>query len=188
MSLQIRQSALAGVVEIIPQRHADERGVFCETWSAERFREWGFDLDFVQDNHSISGARGVLRGLHYQLAPHAQDKLIRVIRGAIFDVAVDIRPLSPTFGAWVGVELSAEKWNQLLVPKGYAHGFVTLEPSTEVLYKVTHPYTPSHERGIRFDDPQLAIAWPIDHGQIQLADKDRHAPSLAEAELGQVPA
>ena len=183
MSVQIRPLALPGVLEIVPRRFGDDRGVFCETWSAESFREAGLDLDFVQDNHSVSTARGVVRGLHYQLPPHAQDKLVRVVRGAIFDVAVDIRSDSPSFGKWVGIELSADKWNQLLVPKGYAHGFQTLEPDTEVIYKVTHRYSPSHDRSIRFDDPQLAIAWPIGPAEVQLSDKDARAPLLADAEL-----
>jgi len=191
MSLQIRPLALSGVLEIVPRRFGDDRGVFCETWNAESFREAGLDLDFVQDNHSISASRGVVRGLHYQLPPHAQDKLVRVVRGAIFDVAVDIRRDSPSFGKWVGIELSADKWNQLLVPEGYAHGFQTLEPDTEVIYKVTQRYSPSHDRSIRFDDPQLAIAWPIGHAEVQLSDKDARAPLLADAELparGAVPA
>jgi dTDP-4-dehydrorhamnose 3,5-epimerase len=189
MSIQIRSLPLPGVLEIVPIRHGDNRGVFCETWNAEHFRQMGIDLDFVQDNHSVSTERGVLRGLlrglHYQLPPHAQDKLVRVVRGAVFDVAVDIQPDSPEFRQWVGVELSAHKWNQLLVPKGYAHGFLTLEPNTEVIYKVTHSYSPTHERSIRFDDPELNIAWPIDLGQVRLSDKDARAPMLAHAELGQ---
>jgi len=191
MSLQIRPLALPGLLEIVPRRFGDDRGVFCETWNAESFREAGLDLGFVQDNHSISASRGVVRGLHYQLPPHAQDKLVRVVRGAIFDVAVDIRRDSPSFGKWVGLELSADKWNQLLVPKGYAHGFQTLEPDTEVIYKVTHRYSPSHDRSIRFDDPQLAIAWPIGPAEVQLSDKDARAPLLSDAELparGAVPA
>lgn len=185
MSIQIRALPLPGVMEIVPSRHGDGRGVFCETWNAEHFRKLGLDFDFVQDNHSVSNERGVLRGLHYQLPPHTQDKLIRVVRGAIFDVAVDIRQDSATFGKWIALELSAAKWNQLLVPKGYAHGFLTLEPNTEVIYKVTHTYSPTHERSIRFDDPDLKIVWPIDPDKVRLSDKDARAPMLADAELAQ---
>lgn len=144
----------------------------------------GLELDFVQDNHSYSAARGVLRGLHYQRPPAAQHKLVRVSRGAIFDVAVDIRRGSPTFGHWAGIVLSAAEWNQLLVPEGFAHGFVTLEPETEVQYKVTAAYSPEHDREIRFDDPKIAIAWPIDRAELILSDKDRNAPFLADAETG----
>jgi dTDP-4-dehydrorhamnose 3,5-epimerase len=124
----------------------------------------------------------VLRGLHYQLPPKAQDKLVRVVRGRIFDVAVDIREGSPTFGKWVGLELSAEKWNQILVPAGFAHGFVTLDPNTEVLYKVTDYYSPDHERSIRFDDPRIGIEWPIETSRLTLSAKDQAAPLLGDAE------
>lgn len=183
MSISIRQTELAGVLEIKAQPHGDDRGSFCEVWNQEAFARHGIDTAFVQDNHSVSRQRGVLRGLHYQLPPFAQAKLVRVARGSIFDVAVDIRPGSPSFGKWVGVELSATRWNQLFVPAGYAHGFVTLEPDSEVIYKVSRPYSRAHERAIRFDDPRLAINWPVDADDIQLSDKDRLAPMLDEADL-----
>lgn len=180
---EIRPTKLDGVLEIVPARFGDERGFFSETYNAARLAESGIDLTFVQDNHSLSARLGVLRGLHYQLPPRAQDKLVRVVRGAIFDVAVDIRKGSPTFSQWVGVELSAEKWNQLLVPKGFAHGFVTLTENTEVVYKVTDYYSPEHDRSIRYDDPDIAIDWPIAAGDLQLSDKDRAAARLVEADV-----
>lgn len=183
MSISVRQTELAGVLEIQPQKHGDERGSFCEVFNAEDFARQGITVSFVQDNHSVSRQRGVMRGLHYQLRPFAQAKLVRVVRGAIFDVAADINPASPTFGRWVGVELSAERWNQLFVPAGYAHGFVTLEPDTEVVYKVSRPYSRAHERAIRFDDPRLGIAWPVDPAEMQLSEKDRLAPMLDGADL-----
>ncbi|MBB3976618.1 dTDP-4-dehydrorhamnose 3,5-epimerase [Rhizobium azooxidifex] len=183
MTLEIRRLEIEDVLEIRPRKFGDERGFFSETWSAAAFAEAGIALDFVQDNHSYSAARGVLRGLHYQLPPFAQDKLVRVTRGAIFDVAVDIRQGSPTFARWCAARLSAADWNQLLVPKGFAHGFVTLEPDTEVIYKVTNPYSPTHDRSIRFDDPQIGIIWPIAASQFQLSDKDRNASRLAQADV-----
>ena len=181
--LEVRQLGLEGVLEIVPKRHGDARGYFTETWNAERFAEAGIDLRFVQDNHSYSAAPGVLRGLHYQLAPRAQDKLLRVARGRLLDVAVDIRRSSKTFGKWVALEISAEKGNQILVPKGFAHGFVTLVPDTEVLYKVTDTYSPGHDRSIRFDDPDIGIEWPVIPDGFQLSDKDLKAPKLAAAEV-----
>lgn len=180
---EIRPTGLAGVLEIVPARFGDARGFFSETYNAAHLAEAGIDLTFVQDNHSLSARRGVLRGLHYQLPPRAQDKLVRVVRGAIFDVAVDIRRGSPTFSRWVGVELSAEKWNQLLVPKGFAHGFVTLTENTEVVYKVTDYYSPEHDRSIRYDDPDIAIDWPIASADLQLSEKDLAARRLAEADV-----
>jgi dTDP-4-dehydrorhamnose 3,5-epimerase len=183
VSISVRETGLAGVLEIQPQMHGDERGSFCEVWNADDFARHGIRTQFVQDNHSVSRQRGVMRGLHYQLAPFAQDKLVRVVRGSIFDVAADIRPNSPTFGRWIGVELSAARWNQLLVPAGYAHGFVTLEPDTEVIYKVSRPYSRDHERAVRFDDPRLAIAWPVDASAMQLSEKDRLAPTLDASDL-----
>jgi dTDP-4-dehydrorhamnose 3,5-epimerase len=181
--LEVNPLGIDGVLEIIPKRHGDARGFFMETYNAERFSQAGIDLTFVQDNHSYSAAAGVLRGLHYQLAPRAQDKLLRVIRGSILDIAVDIRRASNTFGKWVALEVSAEKGNQILVPKGFAHGFVTLVPDTEVLYKVTDTYSPEHDRSIRFDDPAIGIDWPSLAGGFQLSDKDLRAPLLAAAEV-----
>ncbi|TIT03052.1 dTDP-4-dehydrorhamnose 3,5-epimerase [Mesorhizobium sp.] len=181
--LEIRPLGLDGVLEIIPKRFGDTRGFFVETYNAERFSDAGIDLRFVQDNHSYSAAAGVLRGLHYQLPPRAQDKLLRVVRGRILDVAVDIRRSSKTFGKWVALDISAEKGNQILVPKGFAHGFVTLVPDTEVLYKVTDTYSPEHDRSIRFDDPAIGIEWPSISGGFQLSDKDLKATTLATAEV-----
>ena len=181
--LEVRPLGLDGVLEIVPKRFGDARGFFIETYNAERFSDAGIDLRFVQDNHSYSAAAGVVRGLHYQLAPRAQDKLLRVISGSILDVAVDIRRSSETFGKWVALEISAERGNQILVPKGFAHGFVTLVPDTEVLYKVTDTYSPEHDRSIRFDDPAIGIEWPAISGGFQLSDKDLKAPTLAIAEV-----
>ncbi|RUV36831.1 dTDP-4-dehydrorhamnose 3,5-epimerase [Mesorhizobium sp. M7A.F.Ca.MR.148.00.0.0] len=181
--LEVRPLGIDGVLEIVPKRHGDARGFFVETYNAECFSQAGIDLAFVQDNHSYSAAAGVLRGLHYQLAPRAQDKLLRVIRGSILDVAVDIRRGSKTFGKWVALEVSAEKGNQILVPKGFAHGFVTLVPDTEVLYKVTDTYSQAHDRSVRFDDPAIGIEWPSLAGGFQLSDKDLKAPLLAAAEV-----
>ena len=181
--LEVRPLGLDGVLEIIPKRFGDARGFFVETYNAQRFSEAGIDLYFVQDNHSYSAAAGVLRGLHYQLPPRAQDKLVRVSRGRILDVAVDIRKGSGTFGKWVALEVSAEKGNQILVPKGFAHGFVTLVPDTEVLYKVTDTYSPEHDRSIRFDDATIGIDWPSLAGGFQLSDKDLRAPTLAATEV-----
>ena len=182
--VEVRALDLDGVVEIRPARHADDRGFFSETWNKARWREAGIDADFVQDNHSLSRQRGVLRGLHYQAPPMAQAKLVRVTRGAVFDVAVDIRSGSPSFGRWASTTLSADRWNQLFIPAGFAHGFLTLEPGSEVEYKVSAPYSPDHDRAIRFDDPDIAIDWPIAPGEIILSDKDRAAPRLADVNTG----
>ncbi|TPK95064.1 dTDP-4-dehydrorhamnose 3,5-epimerase [Mesorhizobium sp. B2-4-12] len=181
--MEISSLGIEGVLEIIPKRHGDARGFFMETYNADRFAQAGLKLHFVQDNHSYSAAAGVLRGLHYQLAPRTQDKLLRVIRGRILDICVDIRRSSKTFGEWISLEVSAERGNQILVPKGFAHGFVTLVPDTEVLYKVTDTYSPEHDRSIRFDDPAIGIEWPSLPGGFQLSDKDLKAPPLAAAEV-----
>lgn len=183
MSLAVRQLGLEGVLEILPQKHGDARGFFSEVWSIAGLSSAGIELAFVQDNHSYSAAKGVMRGLHYQLPPFAQDKLVRVIRGAIFDVAVDLRKGSPSFAKWVGLEVSAAKWNQILVPAGFGHAFVTLEPDTEVLYKVSNPYSAPHDRAIRFDDPDIGIEWPGTPAAFQLSDKDRNAPLLKNADV-----
>lgn len=173
---------LEGVLEITPMRFDDSRGFFSETYNREHFKRAGIELNFVQDNFSHSAKRGVLRGLHYQLPPRAQDKLVRVSNGSILDVAVDIRRDSPTFGEWVSVVVSADKWNQVLVPKGFAHGFLTLEDNTEVVYKVTDYYSPECDRSIRFDDKQLNIDWQMDGAELVLSDKDRAASVLAESD------
>lgn len=180
--VEVRALALKEILEIVPARHGDHRGFFSETWNAAALAAQGVTVAFVQDNQSFSVEAGVTRGLHYQVPPFAQDKLIRVTRGAIFDVAVDIRRGSPTFGQWVGCVVSEAKWNQLLVPRGFAHGFMTIEPNTEVAYKVSAVYSPEHERAIRFDDPAIGIDWPIDPRAVILSDKDRRAVLLADAE------
>ncbi|WP_011582079.1 MULTISPECIES: dTDP-4-dehydrorhamnose 3,5-epimerase [Chelativorans] len=180
---EFRTMELEGVQEILPEKFSDERGFFSETYNAKAFAEAGIAVEFVQDNHSLSSVPGTVRGLHFQKPPFAQDKLVRVVRGAILDVAVDIRAGSPTFGRWVGVELSSRKWNQLFIPKGYAHGFMTLEPDTEVVYKVSAFYSREHDQAIRFDDPAIGIAWPKEIKPL-LSGKDRAAPDLAEVETG----
>jgi dTDP-4-dehydrorhamnose 3,5-epimerase len=182
--MQVRELELPGLMEIVPDRSGDERGFFSETWNLARFSDAGIDTTWVQDNHSLSTARFVLRGLHYQTPPFAQAKLVRVVRGAIFDVTVDIRHGSPSFGRWVGLEISREKWNQILVPKGFAHGFVTLVPDTEVVYKVSALYSPLHDRSLRYDDPDIGIDWPLGSERPILSKKDADAPRLAEIDTG----
>ena len=179
--MQVIPTEIPDVRILVPKKHGDHRGFFSEVYSDKALADAGISADFVQDNHSMSTQRGVLRGLHYQIAPMAQDKLIRVVHGAILDVAVDIRKSSPTFGRHVKVVLSAENWQQIFVPIGFAHGFVTLEPNTEVLYKVSTCYSPTHERGIRWNDPKLAIDWGIDPKSAILSDRDQKHPPLAEA-------
>lgn len=165
---------------IVPRRFSDSRGWFCETFNARRlFEQEGIAAGFVQDNQSYSARRGTVRGLHFQVPPHAQGKLVRAVRGRIFDVAVDIRRGSPTFGAFVAAELTADKGEQLWVPVGFAHGFCTLEDGCEVAYKVTDYYAPDCEGGIAFDDPEIGIAWPVERAAISLSDKDMRYPGLA---------
>lgn len=178
--LSVEATAIPDVKLISPKKLGDHRGFFSEVYNRESFAGAGIALDFVQDNHSLSAAVGTLRGLHFQSAPFAQDKLVRVVKGRILDVAVDIRAGSPSFGRHVAVELSAENWRQLLVPVGFAHGFVTLEPDTEVLYKVSALYGPQNDHGLAFDDPALDINWRIPHDQLVLSDKDRKHPRLAD--------
>ncbi|RQO82516.1 dTDP-4-dehydrorhamnose 3,5-epimerase [Acidovorax sp. FJL06] len=178
----IRQS-IPDVVLIEPKVFGDSRGFFYESFNQQAFNEaTGTNHSFVQDNHSRS-SQGVLRGLHYQLPPRAQGKLVRVVRGAVFDVAVDIRKDSPTFGQWVGALLTEDNHRQLWVPPGLAHGFLVLSESADFLYKTTDYYSPEHERCIRWDDPQLAIAWPSVEAAIQLSAKDQAGRWLAEADL-----
>ena len=180
--MQVNDLGLGGVLEIIPKKLGDARGFFSETYQRQRFTDAGVPHDWCQDNQSYSADKGVLRGLHFQVVPFAQDKLIRVLRGSIFDVAIDIRQGSPTFGKWVSCVLSASTFNQLLIPKGFAHGFLTLEPDVEVLYKVTAPYSPQCDRGIAWNDPDIGIVWPLEPGQQPvLSGKDASAPRLAEA-------
>ena len=181
---EFNRLAIPEVIEVIPDRFGDERGFFSEVFNARAFADGGIDCAFVQDNHSYSQAVGVLRGLHFQKPPFAQAKLVRVTRGRVFDVAVDIRAGSPTYGQWVGIELSAEKWNQLFVPAGFAHGFVTLTENVEFLYKVSNWYSREHDRSIRFDDPQIGIDWPLPTDGLTLSDKDRNAPTLAHSDTG----
>lgn len=179
--MQVNDLGLGGVVEVVPKKIGDDRGFFSETYQRQRFIEAGIAQDWMQDNQSFSAEKGTLRGLHFQVAPVAQDKLIRVLRGSIFDVAVDIRSGSPTYGKWVSCVLSAEKFNQLLIPKGFAHGFLTLEPHVEVFYKVCAPYSPECDRSVRWNDPAIGIVWPLDAGQQPvLSNKDANAPMLAE--------
>lgn len=180
--MNIIATALPEVLVIEPQVFGDERGFFYESFNAKRFAELtGVQRDFVQDNHSRS-ARGVLRGLHYQLQ-QAQGKLVRVTAGEVYDVAVDVRRSSPTFGQWVGMRLSAQNKRQLWVPEGFAHGFLVLSDYAEFLYKTTDYYAPAHERSIRWDDPQLAIDWPLDGLTPVLSAKDQQASALSEAEV-----
>jgi len=182
--VELLRLVLDGLVEIRPKRFADDRGFFSETWNEAVWREVGIATRFVQDNHSLSRPRGTLRGLHFQSPPAAQAKLVRVTRGSVFDVAIDLRPGSPTYRQWAGVTLSAAEWNQLLIPEGFAHGFLTLEPDTEVQYKASAAYSPSNDRAIRFDDPQIAIEWPIPATELILSDRDRAAPLLADVNTG----
>lgn len=165
---------------LTPKIFRDHRGFFSETYNLRTMKEAGIDAIFVQDNHSLSAEPGTIRGLHFQTPPHAQDKLIRVTRGAILDVAVDIRNGSPTFGQHVAVQISAENWQQLWIPKGFAHGFCTLKPNTEVLYKTTAYFDQSCDKGLAWDDPDLNIEWPVSPDRVKLSDKDRRHPRLSE--------
>lgn len=178
--MQIEPTALANVLILTPRRFGDARGWFCETWNAARMEAAGLNMQWVQDNHSFSAAKGTLRGLHFQSPPRAQDKLVRCSRGAILDVVVDIRQGSPTFMRWLGVELSAENGRQLLAPKGFLHGFLTLTDDTEVQYKCSDLYSPEHDGAVRWDDPAIGIDWgamaPV------LSEKDAAAPSLAQVD------
>ena len=171
--------AIPAVVLIRPKRFGDARGYFLETYSAEAFAAAGIDAVFVQDNQSLSVTRGVVRGLHFQGPPAPQAKLIRVLKGAIFDVTVDIRVGSPSYGRWCATTLTAEGAEQLFVPRGFAHGFCTLEPDTEVVYKVDGPYAPQAEGGIAWNDPDLAIDWPVAAAEAQLSGKDAALPGFA---------
>ena len=170
--MKIQARAIDGVRLITPPRFRDSRGFFSETWKQESFAEAGIPGPFIQDNHAVSTGIGVLRGLHCQIGPNAQGKLVRCVRGAIWDVAVDVRPGSPTFGQHVAAELSAANWCQLWIPSGFLHGFCTLEPDTEVSYKVTAPYDRDAERGVVWNDPTLALPWPVAAAEAVLSDKD----------------
>lgn len=177
--MDIRPLALSGLALVTPRRHGDERGFFSEVWRDDLLAPHGIG-GFVQDNHSWSAGRHTVRGLHFQAPPKAQGKLVRCTRGAVIDVAVDLRVGSPTLGRHVAVTLSRENWAMLWVPAGFAHGFCTLEPDTEILYKVTTPYDPALDRGIAFDDPALGIVWPVGRAGAVLSAKDAAWPLLAE--------
>ena len=180
--MQFTRTEIKDVIIIDPQVHGDERGYFIETFRQDKLESFlGFKVNFCQDNESKS-AKGVFRGLHYQLAPAAQTKLVRVIKGRVLDVAVDIRKGSPTFGQYVAVELSEENKRQLFVPRGFAHGFVVLEDNTTFAYKVDNYYSPENDRGIAFDDPTLDIDWTIPHEELKLSSKDRVQPRLLQTE------
>jgi dTDP-4-dehydrorhamnose 3,5-epimerase len=178
--MKLERLAISGLLLIEPRKFSDHRGFLSETYNKKALSEVGFDKEFVQDNHSFSAACGVVRGLHYQSPPFAQDKLVRVLKGRILDVALDIRKSSPTYGQHVMVELSAVNWKQLLVPAGFAHGFVTLEENTEVAYKVTNYYSPPHDCGVLWCDPALAINWPVSPSEATVSVKDSTFPPLAE--------
>ena len=181
--MQIEPLAIRDVLLVTPARHGDARGFFSETYSLRRFAAAGIDQVFVQDNHSLSARAGVVRGLHCQIAPSVQGKLVRVVKGAIWDVAVDIRHGSPTYGQHVAAELSAANWAQLWVPGGFLHGFCTLQPDTEVVYKVTADYDPAAERGVIWNDPDLAVPWPLPAGEAVLSAKDAALPKLSDCDV-----
>jgi dTDP-4-dehydrorhamnose 3,5-epimerase len=175
----IETTSLPGVLILTPPRFGDDRGFFSESWNRRSLAEQGIETNFVQDNHSLSTAPGTLRGLHFQTPPHAQAKLVRCGRGALYDVAVDIRHGSPTYGHWVGVDLSFENGRQLLIPAGFLHGFVTRQPETEIIYKCSDYYAPQCDAAVRFDDPDLGIDWGLKAPPI-LSDKDAAAPRLRD--------
>lgn len=178
--MKVTPSAIPEVRIIEPARHGDERGLLSETYNRAAFKAAGIDLDFMQDNHVLTRAKGTVRGLHFQAPPAAQDKLVRVVRGAILDVAVDLRAGSATYGHHVAHTLSAENWLQVLVPVGFAHGYCTLEPDSEIIYKVTSAYAPEHDRGLAWNDPALAIPWPVAAADAILVERDRRHPRLDE--------
>ena len=180
--MSIKELGIAAVRELTPKKHGDHRGFFSEVYNKRALAEAGIDIDFVQDNHSLSAEKGTIRGLHFQTPPFSQDKLVRVARGAVFDVAVDLRRGSPSYGRHASAVLSAEAWNQLLVPIGFAHGFMTLEPDTEVIYKVSNFYAPDRDAGLLWNDSDLDIRWPLGPGAAVLSPKDRNLPRLKEIE------
>jgi dTDP-4-dehydrorhamnose 3,5-epimerase len=180
--MKVERLAIPEVILIVPPRFGDTRGFFSETFNARGFAEAGINQPFVQDNQSLSARRGTLRGLHCQIAPSVQGKLVRVVKGAIWDVAVDIRHGSPTYGKFVSAVLSAENWAQLWVPGGFLHGFCTIEADTEVIYKVTAGYDRAAERGVLWNDPDLALPWPVQADEAVLSEKDVKLPRLAACE------
>ena len=177
--MQILETAIVDVKLIKPVRHVDSRGFFSAVFKESELRKHAIDTNFVQDNHSLSVSKGVVRGLHFQIAPFAQAKLLRVVAGSILDVAVDIRGGSPSYGRHVAVVLSAIDWNQIFIPEGFAHGFCTLEPNTEVLYKVNAYYSPEHDCGLLWNDPALGIAWPVTADEALVSDRDGKHPVLS---------
>ena len=179
MNFAIERLKLEDVLLIRTKRFEDPRGYFMETWSQDAFRQLGLKATFVQDNQSLSVQRGTVRGLHFQTPPYAQAKLVRVLQGSVFDVAVDLRVGSPDYGKWCGVTLSAAGAEQLYVPKGFAHGFVTLEPDTVIAYRVDAPYAPTCDAGIHWNDPAIAVRWPLDPAEAVLSAKDAALPQLA---------
>ncbi len=179
--MKVERLAIPDIILVTTPKFGDARGYFSETFNAPRFAEAGIGLAFVQDNQSLSARRGTIRGLHCQVAPHQQGKLVRVNKGAVWDVAVDARVGSSTYGKWVGAELTAENWAQLWVPPGFLHGFVTLTDDTEFLYKCTGVYDKQSERAVMWNDPDLAIAWPISHEEALLSDKDKAASSFEDS-------
>ena len=178
--MRVEELDIPAVKVLTPTKHGDHRGFFSETHNRQTLAKAGITIDFVQDNHSASAERGTVRGLHFQTPPFAQDKLVRVVRGAVFDVAVDLRGGSPTYRQHMSVVLSAEAWNQVLVPVGFAHGFMSLEPDTEVIYKVSNYYSPEHDKGLLWNDPDLMIRWPRDTATAILSPKDGNLPRLSE--------
>jgi dTDP-4-dehydrorhamnose 3,5-epimerase len=180
--MQIEKLDIPEVLLITPAKFGDSRGFFSETWNEGKLASAGFNEHFVQDNHSFSADVGTIRGLHCQLAPAVQGKLVRVVKGAIWDVAVDIRKGSPTFGKWVAAEITEDNWKQIWVPGGFLHGFCTLVPDTEVIYKVTSGYNKEAERAVVWDDPTLALPWPVAPGGAKLSDKDKVAPAFNPSE------
>ncbi len=178
--VEVVRTAIPDVKILVPLRHVDHRGFFSETWNRLAFEEAGIPHEFVQDNQSLSVAKGTLRGLHFQVPPYAQHKLVRVVHGAILDVAVDLRRGSPTFGKHVTAEISADAWNQIFVPIGFAHGYCTLVPNTQIIYKVSCRYAPDHERGLLWNDPALDIDWPVSADEAAISDRDRQMPLLSE--------
>lgn len=181
--MKVERLAIPDVILLTPQRFRDPRGFFSETWKQGQYADIGIPGPFIQDNHAVSTDRYVVRGLHLQVGPNAQGKLVRVVRGAIWDVAVDVRHGSPTYGHHVGAVLSAENWSQLWVPVGFLHGYCTLEADTEVIYKVTGPYDKAAERGVIWNDPDLAVQWPIPPDQAILSDKDQVLPLLRDCDV-----
>ncbi len=178
--MQIKDLGIPGVKVLIPKKHSDARGFFSETYSRRSFAEAGIDITSVQDNHVFSAEKGTVRGLHFQTPPFAQDKLVRIVRGSVFDVAVDVRRGSPTYGRHVSVILSAQAWNQILVPIGFAHGFMTLEADSEVIYKVSNYYSAEHDKGLLWNDSALGIEWPVAEEEAILSAKDKVQPRLAD--------